>query len=209
MISFYPVQEIEPPVGSETRADENSKDQVSICVEPELQSPRVDSINPNASFRSKSSGSMSRLNKKSFLRSHSTGHLLFQSDEKYERFTLQLPDDVRNQLVNPTLNHGSNDVAFTSVNSTRKGYRSGRMSKWHGSGYFNYERFDREGQGESEPWRFTLTRPFFSRTSSIRSQENGDNDEVKHTPPTNLSIPGTSSFDGERSSGHLRAQSQI
>ncbi|KAJ1424714.1 hypothetical protein SESBI_11421 [Sesbania bispinosa] len=49
-----------------------------------------------------------------FQRSHSTGHSLVQAGESHERFTLRLPEEVRNRLVNSTLSRTrSSGVTFT------------------------------------------------------------------------------------------------
>ncbi|XP_071723644.1 RING-H2 finger protein ATL11-like [Rutidosis leptorrhynchoides] len=140
IISINPVQNVDPP--SETRPDEAENQQISICVVD--QSNVSNRVNVKNSFRSKSFGSTSRFGRSSrwFLRSHSTGH----SCENYERFTLRLPEEVRNQLVNPSLNHTA--MAFPRIRSTKKGYRTEKDGNWLRKNSFNCERFDQEGKPE-------------------------------------------------------------
>ncbi|KAM7256891.1 hypothetical protein ACFE04_012632 [Oxalis oulophora] len=176
------VQDAEPVVQDGNMAEEEN--QVSIRVdqgkeELALLSPSKIASGENP-FRSKSTGSTWRFNKAPVLRSQSTGNLLVQSDE---RFTLRLSEEVRHQLLNSNLNRSRSCVAFPRVTSTRKGYRrSGTVVGTWRSSYLNDDRFD-----QSEPWRFKLTPPFFTRTRSV----------------------GTNVYDGEQSSDHLRASSRV
>lgn len=103
-----------------------------------------------------------------FPRSHSTGHSLVQPGENFERFTLRLPEDVRNRLINSTsLNRtSSSSTAFPRVRSSRRGFRSASVGTRGGRDYSFQERLNRSG-----PWRFPLTRSFLSRTGSVRSQK--------------------------------------
>ncbi|KAF1871790.1 hypothetical protein Lal_00020585 [Lupinus albus] len=89
------------------------------------ESPKLsnnNSVNQNRPRRSRSTGFrfMNLLP-----RSHSTGHSLVQRGENLERFTLRLPDEVRNQLVTSTLScTKSLGVALTPESSERRGYRT-------------------------------------------------------------------------------------
>ncbi|KAK9271377.1 hypothetical protein L1049_026967 [Liquidambar formosana] len=154
-----------------------------------------------------------------FPRSHSTGHSLVQPGEDCERFTLRLPEEVRSQIMNSSLNRAKSCVAFPRVMSSRRGYRSGS------SRGKNYERFDREER--SERWGFSMTPPFFSRTASVRSQKVGAGEEVAAAAAATATTPKTllesvkSPFDrlvlgkdsnsnvGERSSDPLRSVSPV
>ncbi|KAG6620228.1 hypothetical protein I3842_Q075100 [Carya illinoinensis] len=98
-----------------------------------------------------------------FQRSHSTGHSLVPPDEKYERFTLRLPDDVRSRLISSTLNRTNSCLPFPRERSSARGYRSASGSIGSGRNHLFYERFDR-----SDRWRFTFTPNFISRTGSAR-----------------------------------------
>ncbi|KAA8538130.1 hypothetical protein F0562_027738 [Nyssa sinensis] len=116
-----------------------------------------------------------------FPRSHSTGHSLVQPDENCERFTLKLPEEVRNQLVNSCLSRTKSCVAFPRVRSSRKGFRTGSGGSGRGGNNCFYERFDQEGR--SDRWALTMTPPFISRTGSARSIK-GVGDDVTATPKT-------------------------
>ncbi|XP_044510695.1 RING-H2 finger protein ATL11-like [Mangifera indica] len=74
-----------------------------------------------------------------FPRSHSTGHSLVQPGENCERFTLILPAEVRNELMNSNLTRSKSCVVLPRERSTRRGFRSGSGRL----GPLNYERFDR------------------------------------------------------------------
>ncbi|CAA7024359.1 unnamed protein product [Microthlaspi erraticum] len=69
--------------------------------------------------RSRSTGSSNwRIREILFPRSHSTGHSLVPLGENLDRFTLQLPEEVRRQLSQRTL---------PQARSSRRGYRSGSV----------------------------------------------------------------------------------
>ncbi|KAI4337653.1 hypothetical protein L6164_016039 [Bauhinia variegata] len=132
-----------------------------------------------------------------FPRSHSTGHSLVQPGENCERYTLRLPEDVRNQLLNSTLNRTKSCVTFTRVSSDRRGYRTRSLGSWPGGNYLQNDRIGGEGRGNR--WGFTLTPPFFGRTISTTSAKvsTGSN-----KPPSDCS--GMAMDDvGERSSDRL------
>lgn len=123
-----------------------------------------------------------------FSRSHSTGHSLVQEGENHERFTLRLPEEVRNRLVGSTPSHVvSCGVTFTREGSGRRGFRTrsvgssapGRNNEW-------FNRPDRRG--------FSWTPPFMGRTGSswLKNKSPGKLDDV-----------------GERSSERLFAGNQV
>lgn len=96
-------------------------------VQPEsTDSPKPnDLINHNRSPWSRSTGfSLASL----IPRSHSTGHSLVQPGENCERFTLRLPEEVRNQLMtSTTLSRTTScglNLGLTPENSGRRGYRT-------------------------------------------------------------------------------------
>lgn len=112
-----------------------------------------------------------------FQRSHSTGHSLVRPGESHERFTLRLPEEVRNQLVNSTLSRTkSSGAALPRVGSSRRGYRSvsGGIGRRKDNSY--YERF--EPDGRPDRWTFSVVPPFFSRTGSVRSSKGIGGDDV-------------------------------
>ncbi|GLT56247.1 hypothetical protein SLA2020_293050 [Shorea laevis] len=116
--------------------------------------------------RSHTSGSGSSCTPK-FPRSHTTGHSFVQPDENTDRFTLRLPVDVRKQVMNRQLNRSTSMMILPREGSARRGYRIGGEGSSRGKHYRLSDKPDR--LGKSEGWVFSMTPPFFSRTSSIKS----------------------------------------
>ncbi|CAJ1971721.1 unnamed protein product [Sphenostylis stenocarpa] len=126
--------------------------------------PSLDDPNRTRPVRSRSTGfAISRL----FPRSHSTGHSLVRQGEDCERFTLRLPEDVRNRLMSSgTLNRTKScGVTWLRQSSGRRGYRTRSV----GRRYLQYERFGEEGR--LDRWGFMWTPPFWGRTGSGRSSK--------------------------------------
>ncbi|XP_009799417.1 E3 ubiquitin-protein ligase ATL15-like [Nicotiana sylvestris] len=108
-----------------------------------------------------------------FPRSHSTGHSLIQPGQDCERFTLRLPEEVRNKLINSGLSRAQSNSPFPRERSVRNGYRSSSVGT--GSARINhgyYERFNEEGRADR--WGFLNVPPFFSRGGSTRSSKDGN-----------------------------------
>ncbi|KAG4954810.1 hypothetical protein AAZX31_14G164800 [Glycine max] len=135
--------------------EEREGEQNRIVTEP----PRVlDDPNRARPVRSKSTGfGIARL----FPRSHSTGHSLVRPGEDCERFTLRLPEEVRDRLVrSATLNRTKScGMTWQLESSERRGYRTGSVGR--------YERFG--GGGPVGPVGFMWTPPFWGRTGSVKS----------------------------------------
>ncbi|KAI4372264.1 hypothetical protein MLD38_010513 [Melastoma candidum] len=95
-------------------------------------------------------------------RSHSTGHSLVPRGEDMERFTLRLPEEVRNQIMErPTTPY------FPSEGSSRRGFRSGDGSS-RGRLLRRLDRLDRmDRPAKSERWIFSRMPSFLSRVSSM------------------------------------------
>lgn len=166
-------ESVEP--GCTPNRDE-SINQVSIHVDDDIQSvSHVKSpITLNRPPRSRSTGfKLSGI----FPRSHSTGHSLVRPGENYERFTLRLPEEVRTQIMNSSLNRTKSCVAFQRVRSSRRSYRSGSLGSGWGKNY--YERFD--GDTKTDRWGLSMTPPFISRNGSVRSTKVGGGEEVTAT----------------------------
>ncbi|KAF4374886.1 hypothetical protein F8388_015892 [Cannabis sativa] len=153
-----------------------------------------------------------------FQRSHSTSRLLVPPGVSQERFTLRLPEEIRTQLVNSTLNRtkSTSGTVLPRVCSARKGYRSvsAGFGRWKDNAT-SYERF--ENSGRPERWVFSVVPPFFSRSGSATSSmkgsliEGGD-DMAAHLkaasskskePPSDQLYRGRDDV-GERSSDPLR-----
>ncbi|XP_065880344.1 RING-H2 finger protein ATL11-like [Euphorbia lathyris] len=77
-----------------------------------------------------------------FPKSRSTGQLLVQPGANTERFTLRLPEEIRNQLLNTHLNRTKSCVAFPRATSSRRGYRSRSGGSWHSKNYYHYQEID-------------------------------------------------------------------
>lgn len=108
-----------------------------------------------------------------FPRCHSTGHSPVRPGESCERFTLRLPEDVRKQLLNSTMNRSKSCATFIRVSSARKGYRTRSMGGGRGRNYLQYARFD--GEMWPDRWRFTLTPPFFTMDQVHEKRQEGNN----------------------------------
>ncbi|XP_061371768.1 RING-H2 finger protein ATL11-like [Gastrolobium bilobum] len=148
----------QPRQDTRVEDDNNNRNETGVVAD----SPKVNtnSVNQNRSPRTRSTGF--RIGNW-FPRSHSTGHSLIQPGENCERFTLRLPEEVRNQLVNSTLSRTKScGVTFTRENSGRRDYRTRSV----GSSVAGRtdERF-----GRPDRWEFTWTPPFMSKAGSTRS----------------------------------------
>ncbi|XP_033131925.1 RING-H2 finger protein ATL11 [Brassica rapa] len=141
-----------------------------------------------------------------------------QHAENLDRFTLRLPENIHNKLVNPSLS--KSHVELPQVMSSARGYRTGGLET--DRNYFYYERFDdQDGRLDRRP--FSITPPY--RTCSINTSPCGSGDQVRAaTPKGGLLLAMKSPFDrlftgknknigersssnniGERSSDHLRS----
>ncbi|VVA92198.1 unnamed protein product [Arabis nemorensis] len=97
-------------------------------------------------------------------RSSSTG----QPGENLDRFTLRLPQEIHDQLMN----QGSKgNVALPQVRSSLEGYRTGSLGTE--KNYFYFERFDKHGRLDRRP--FSITPPY--RTGSIQSPDGDIEDD--------------------------------
>ncbi|KAI8002607.1 E3 ubiquitin-protein ligase ATL6 [Camellia lanceoleosa] len=119
----------------------NSDDLILTIQSPEIVNVIQTPINRNSTPRKK------------LRRSNTTGHSVVKPGGNCERFTLRLPEEVRNRLVNSSrLTRTKSCVAFPRSRSSRKGYRSG-------------------SERRPDRWGFIVTPPFSSRARSIRSRE--------------------------------------
>ncbi|CAN4092402.1 unnamed protein product [Withania somnifera] len=108
-----------------------------------------------------------------FPRSHSTGHSPVQPGEDFERFTLRLPAEVRNKLINSRSCRAQSNSLFPGERSMPKGYRSSSVGT--GSNRINHENYERFNEEDRvDRWGFTVVPPFFSRGSSTRSSKDGN-----------------------------------
>ncbi|KAG5045472.1 hypothetical protein AAZX31_06G095500 [Glycine max] len=146
--SFDPIQipdPEQPVISSPTRAETGGSNP---------RSPNL--IDQNPTSRSRSTGFRIA---GWFPRSHSTGHSLVQPGENCERFTLHLPEEVRNQLMLSRTKSCGVGVTFTRENSERRGYRArsvGSSLSPHVRGWFSVK--DDVGERSSDRLFSTSTR---------------------------------------------------
>ncbi|KAM7280904.1 hypothetical protein ACFE04_008038 [Oxalis oulophora] len=161
-------------------------EEVSVTVDVEAPAPEVISVNQSLN-RNRTRGSRSGRPRR-FPRSHSTGHSLVQPGENTDRFTLRLPVEVRNQIMNKKLNRASSMVLTTlpREGSSRQGYRIGGVIRSGSSRAGRSLRW----LGRSDRWTFNIP-PIFSRAGSVRSlkatAKDGESSSVR-------SIKGANSF---------------
>ncbi|KAJ6735543.1 RING FINGER DOMAIN-CONTAINING [Salix purpurea] len=153
-----------------------ARQQITRSPNMNLPSP----INQNRPVRSWSTGW--RLNAV-FSRSDSINNSLIQSEENRERFTLRLPQEVQNQLINSRLNRTKSWVPFSRAMSPRRGYRSRSGGAGRSKNFFYQS--DQEGR-PADRRGFTMTPPFICRTGSAPSKGESSSDGVNATPPKNF-----------------------
>ncbi|MCD9560287.1 hypothetical protein HAX54_018809 [Datura stramonium] len=212
VLGHYPVSESSvPEFGNPVHEVNDSVIDINSIASPEViniaQTP-VHNRPPRAnSKRQKITGK--------FPRSHSTGHSPIQPDEDCERFTLRLPEEVRNKLINSGSSRGQSNSLFPSERSMIKGYRSSSVGTGSARiNHENYERFNEEDRADR--WGFTTVPSFFSRGSSTRSPKdgNGAGDDITVVPKNllkSVKLPFDRIFEkdsnGERSFNKLRSGS--
>ncbi|CAE5958251.1 unnamed protein product [Arabidopsis arenosa] len=91
-----------------------------------------------------------------------------QPEENLDRFTLRLPQEIHDQLVNSSLgNQGSKgQLALPLARSSVRGYRTKSLGT-EKKNYFYFERFDQDGRLDRRP--FSITPPY--HTQSIQSPD--------------------------------------
>lgn len=157
-------------VVSETNLPTMTPSPVQIQTESEFNTTTAN----KALNRTRTRGSRSNRFRWLFPRSHSTGHSLVQPGEDTERFTLRLPVEIRKQVVNRKLNRATSMVVLARQSSSMRGYRfgSGEGSS-RGKYYRRLERLDRTSK--SDRWVLSITPPFFTRMSSMKTPRGGSN----------------------------------
>ncbi|XP_010555763.1 PREDICTED: RING-H2 finger protein ATL34-like [Tarenaya hassleriana] len=143
--------------------DPDTDPETGITGRSDLESPDVHLIDSitwigrNRPPRSRSTGlSGWRISDMIFPRSHSTGHSLVQLGENLDRFTLQLPEEIRRQLIR------LNRMALPEVRSSRRGYRSGSVRSERSA--FGYGK-----RNNSQPRALSLSFSFSFGAASART----------------------------------------
>jgi len=90
-----------------------------------------------------------------------------QPEENLDRYTLRLPQEIHDQLVNSSLGkQGSKgQLALPQERSSVRGFRTGSLGTE--KNYFYFERFDQDGRLDRRP--FSITPPYHTR--SIQSPD--------------------------------------
>ncbi|XP_011014076.1 PREDICTED: RING-H2 finger protein ATL11-like [Populus euphratica] len=168
--------EVQVHIGNEITGE--GRQQITRSPNMNLSSP----VNQSRPLRSWSTGW--RLNAL-FSSSNSINNSLIQSEENRERFTLRLPQEVHNQLINSRLNRTKSCGSFSRAMSPRRGYRSRSGGAGRSKNFFYHEQLDQEGK-PADRWGFTVTPPFICRTGSVPSRDESSSDGVNATPPKNF-----------------------
>jgi E3 ubiquitin-protein ligase ATL6/9/15/31/42/55 len=154
------------------------RQQITRSPNMNLSSP----VNQNRPLQSWSTGW--RLNAL-ISRSNSINNSLIQSEENRERFTLRLPQEVHNQLINSRLNRTKSCGSFPRAMSPKRGYRSRSGGAGRSMNLFYHEQLDQEGR-PADRRGLTMTPPFICRTGSVPSKDESSSDGVNATPPKNF-----------------------
>ncbi|ESQ38656.1 hypothetical protein EUTSA_v10029503mg [Eutrema salsugineum] len=154
----YPSMDVE--TGNAQRGLIESHDDISLVIDNVTWNNNADYRTP----RSRSTGLLSswRMGEIFVPRSHSTGHSLVKVCENLERFTLQLPEEVRREIVSLNLIRRSH-IALPQARSSRQGYRSGSVGSER-SGF---------SQGR-QTLRRAISMSFSLQASSVRSTRGKD-----------------------------------
>ncbi|KAH0919379.1 hypothetical protein HID58_027039 [Brassica napus] len=117
-----------------------------------------------------------------------------QHAENLDRFTLRLPENIHNKLVNPSLS--KSHVELPQVMSSARGYRTGGLET--DRNYFYYERFDdQDGRGDQVRAATPKGGLLLAMKSPFDRLFTGKN--------KNIGERSSSNNIGERSSDHLRS----
>ncbi|CAN1188675.1 RING-H2 finger protein ATL11 [Linum perenne] len=179
-----------------------------ILVQVNSEDNRVGSPSPRHSRTGSSGWNFRQL----IPRSHSTGHSLVQLGEDPERYTLRLPEDIRNQLVSTQLTRArSCGVVFTRARSGRRGFRSegggGNWPQIKSKRSSSYERLDLDSEHRLDkkgsmiglpplpPKNCTSSGSSSSRAAGKRSSTGCANDDSSGSLPRRSSRSVRSSFD--------------
>lgn len=166
---------------------EQPQGEVHVTIEPDesqekptnnlLQLPKPDMMNRTGSLRVNRpprSGSVRSGSVRSklfgieniFPRSHSTGHSLVQTSlvqpgENVDRYTLRLPEELRNEIIKRSLNRTGSVKKGNKTGTNEEGSSRGKTIKRLGS---------LERVGKSDRWNFGRMPSFLSRALSTRSK---------------------------------------
>lgn len=102
-----------------------------------------------------------------FPRSHSTGHSLVQPGENVDRYTLRLPEELRNEIIKRSLNRTG---SIAGEGSVKKGNKTGTNEEGSSRGKTIKRLGSLERVGKSDRWNFGRMPSFLSRALSTRSK---------------------------------------
>lgn len=102
-----------------------------------------------------------------FPRSHSTGHSLVQPGENVDRYTLRLPEELRNEIIKRSLNRTG---SIAGEGSVKKGNKTGTNEEGSSRGKTIKRLGSLERVGKSDRWNFSRMPSFLSRALSTRSK---------------------------------------
>ncbi|WOG84338.1 hypothetical protein DCAR_0103521 [Daucus carota subsp. sativus] len=167
--------------------DENQEKPTSYLLEmpkPDVMK-RAGSVKVNRPPRSGSVRSKLAEFGNLFPRSHSTGHSLVQQGENVDRYTLRLPEELRNTIIKRSLERTGSCAASSSHDEgSNKGGRS-------------YKRMD-SVEGKSDRWTFSRMPSFLSRALSTRSKVvAGDGEASASSEPGSVKNDKTGSKDND------------
>lgn len=173
-VSGLPVVEPQGEVHVTIEADESQERPTNNL----LQMPKPDMMNRAGSLRvnrpprsgSVRSGSVrTKLfgMENIFPRSHSTGHSLVQPGENVDRYTLRLPEELRNEIIKRSLNRTG---SIAGEGSVKKGNKTGTNEEGSSRGKTIKRLGSLERVGKSDRWNFGRMPSFLSRALSTRSK---------------------------------------
>lgn len=123
-----------------------------------------------------------------FPRSHSTGHSLVQPGENVDRYTLRLPEELRNEIIKRSLNRTG---SIAGEGSVKKGNKTGTNEEGSSRGKTIKRLGSLERVGKSDRWNFGRMPSFLSRALSTRSKVVAGDGE-----PSTSAQPGPGGNDG-------------
>uniref|UniRef100_A0A7N0T9T4 RING-type E3 ubiquitin transferase n=1 Tax=Kalanchoe fedtschenkoi TaxID=63787 RepID=A0A7N0T9T4_KALFE len=167
------VQTASEPSAIEESSDEADNPELSRSVSMTMSEPEAvdgrESSNHLQMPLTRSSSMRFILFFSKFPRSNSTGHCGVEPGENVDRFTLKLPSEIRNRIMNRMLNRSASVPVLPTESRFRKGYWSGEDEE---SG--RVRRSGSTDRAMEEPWWFGMGSRFLNRNGfGSRRDESG------------------------------------